>query len=176
MDWSYVPESHRKRTQFVMKRTWISFQDGSCPRVWVELNRRQNLNWFRYRETWEPSDEFFYWSCWKSEVFLVFLILVETSLELAFIVHLADPWSKDEGWSYREDHVVEVHRALGWKSTESPYLTCQLSMFYHWQPVTGVPRTVVRVSTGAKLNDERKRQSIYTGLSPRLWLSNSLYV
>jgi hypothetical protein len=30
----------------------------------------------------------------------------------------------------------------------------------------GVPRIVVRVSVGAELNGEHKRQSIYTGLGP----------
>jgi hypothetical protein len=120
MDWSYVLESHRKRTQFAMKRSRIGFRGGFYPRVWVEFDHRENLNWFRHHETWEPSSEFFCWFHRKSEVFLVFLILEETSLELAFVVRLADPWSEDKGWSHREDHVVEVCWALGCKSVETP--------------------------------------------------------
>jgi hypothetical protein len=103
-----------------MKGIWIGFQGGFHPKVWVEFNHRQNLNWFRHRETWEPSSEFFCRSRRKSEVFLVFLILKEMSLELAFVICLADPWSKDEGWSCREDHVVEVCWALGCKYVETP--------------------------------------------------------
>jgi hypothetical protein len=110
----------QKRTQFAMKRTRIGFQGGSHPRVWVEFSYRQNMNWFRHHKTWEPSGEFFCRSHRKSEVFLVFLILEETSLERAFVVRLIDPWSEDESWSNQEDHVVEIHRALGCKSSETP--------------------------------------------------------
>jgi hypothetical protein len=120
MDWSCVLESHWKRTRFTMKRTWIGFWGGFHPRVWAEFDRWQDLNWFRHHETWEPFGELFCRSRWKSEVFLVFLILEEMSLELAFVVRLANPWSKDEGWSRREDHVVEVRWALGCKSAETP--------------------------------------------------------
>jgi hypothetical protein len=120
MDWSWVSESHQKRIRFAMKRTRIGFQGRFHPRVWVEFDRRWNLNWFRYHETWKPSDEFFCRSHRKSVVFLVILILKETSLELAFVVHLADPWSEDEGWSYREDHVVEVIELLDANPLKAP--------------------------------------------------------
>ena len=64
-------------------------------------------------------------------VFRVIQIFEETALELAIIACLADPRAEDEGLSRREIHVVEVHRALGCKVTESPYLARHLSMFHH---------------------------------------------
>jgi hypothetical protein len=62
---------------------------------------------------------------------MVIRIFKEMALELAIVICLADPWNEDEGWSRREDHVVEVRRALGCSFAESPYLAHQLSMFYH---------------------------------------------
>jgi hypothetical protein len=41
-------------------------------------------------------------------------------LELAFVVHLTNPWSEDEGWSYREDHVVEVVEFLDANPLKAP--------------------------------------------------------
>ena len=38
---------------------------------------------------------------------------------------------------------LEVHRALERNYAEGPYLARQLSMFYHRQPVTGVPGAVI---------------------------------
>ena len=58
-------------------------------------------------------------------------IFEEMALKLAVVVRLADPRAEDENRSRREDHVIEVHRALGCKVAESPYLARQLSMFYH---------------------------------------------
>ena len=58
-------------------------------------------------------------------------IFEEMTLKLAVVVCLADPRAEDENRSRREDHVIEVHRALGCKVAESPYLARQLSMFYH---------------------------------------------
>jgi hypothetical protein len=176
MDWSCVPESHQNRTWLAMKRTWIGFQGRFRPKVWIEFDRRQNLNWFRHRETWEPSDEFFCQSRRKSEVFLVFLILEEMSLELAFVVRLTDSWSEDEGWFRREDHVVEVRWALGCKSAETPLpgtpaVDVLLPIACH-----GIPGIVIQVSTSAELNDECKRHLIYIDSGSRPWSSNSLYV
>ena len=62
---------------------------------------------------------------------MMILIFEETALELAIIACLTDPRTEDEGRSLREDHVVEVHRALGCKVAESPYLARQLSMLDH---------------------------------------------
>jgi hypothetical protein len=146
------------------------------PRVWVEFDHRENQNWFRHHETWEPSDKFFCRFHWKSEVFLVFLILEETSLELAFVVHLTDPWSEDEGWSHQEDHVVEVCWALGCKSVETPLPRAPAIDVLPLIACHGGTRIVVRVLASAKLNGERKRQSMYTSSGPRLWSSNSLYI
>ena len=58
-------------------------------------------------------------------------IFEKMTLKLAVAVRLADPRAKDENRSRREDHVIEVHRALGCKVVEFPYLARQLSMFYH---------------------------------------------
>ena len=63
-------------------------------------------------------------------------------MELAIVVCLTDLGAKDEGDTYRENHVVEVRRALDHEVTENPYLTRQLSVFDDRQPVTGVPGTV----------------------------------
>ena len=58
-------------------------------------------------------------------------IFEEMALKLAVVVRLADPRAEDENRSRREDHVIEVHRGLGCKVAEVPYLARQLSMFYH---------------------------------------------
>ena len=46
------------------------------------------------------------------------------TLELVVVVCLADPGAEDEGGTRRENHVVEVRRALDRKVAESPYLAC----------------------------------------------------
>ena len=65
------------------------------------------------------------------------------TLELAVVVCLANPGAEDEGGSHRENHVVEVRRALDRKVAESPYLARQLSMFDDWQLITGLPRMMI---------------------------------
>jgi len=51
------------------------------------------------------------------------------TLELAVVVCIVDPGAKDEGGTHRENHIVEVRRALDREVTESPYLAHQLSVF-----------------------------------------------
>ena len=51
------------------------------------------------------------------------------TLELAIVVCLADLGAKDEGDTHRENHIVEVRRALDREVTESPYLARQLLVF-----------------------------------------------
>ena len=65
------------------------------------------------------------------------------ALEFAVIVRLADPGAKDEGGSRRENHVVEVRRALDREVTESPYLAHQLSVFDNRQLVMGLSGMMV---------------------------------
>ena len=60
-------------------------------------------------------------------------------MELVVVICLADLGSKDEGDTHRENHVIEVRRALDHEVTENPYLTRQLSVFDDRQPVTGIP-------------------------------------
>ena len=55
--------------------------------------------------------------------------LHEMTLKLAGVLCCADPGAKDEGGSRRENHVVEICRALDREVTESPYLACQLLVF-----------------------------------------------
>jgi hypothetical protein len=43
-------------------------------------------------------------------------------MKVALVVRLANPRSKDEGLSHREDHVVKIRRALDCDCAESPYL------------------------------------------------------
>jgi hypothetical protein len=64
------------------------------------------------------------------------------TLELAIVVCLVDPGAEDEGGTHRENHVIEVRRALGHEVTESPYLGCQLSVFDDRQLITGLPKTM----------------------------------
>ena len=64
------------------------------------------------------------------------------TFELAVVICLADPGAEDEGGSRRENHVVEVHRALDREVAESPYLARQLSVFDDRQLVTGLSRTM----------------------------------
>ena len=61
------------------------------------------------------------------------------TLELAVVVYLADPGAEDECGSRRENHVVEVCRALYRKVAESPYSARQLSVFDDRQLITGLP-------------------------------------
>ena len=89
------------------------------------------------------------------------------ALEFAVIVRLADPGAKDEGGSYRENHVIEVRRALNRDVTESPYLARQLSVFDDRQPIMRVPGMVfegLRHTQNSTLN--AKRRMIYTGSGP----------
>jgi hypothetical protein len=55
--------------------------------------------------------------------------LHEATLELAIVVYLTDLGAKDEHSTYRENHVVEVCRALNHGVAKSPYLARQLSVF-----------------------------------------------
>jgi hypothetical protein len=43
-------------------------------------------------------------------------------LEPAITVSYTDPGTKDEGQTHREDHIIEIHRALEREFTKSPYL------------------------------------------------------
>ena len=93
--------------------------------------------------------------------------LHETTLELAVVVYLTDLGAKDEGDTHRENHIVEVRRALDREVTESPYLARQLSVFDDQQPITGVPRMVfegLRRTQNSIVN--AKRRTIYTGSGP----------
>ena len=58
------------------------------------------------------------------------------------VVSNVDPRAKDEGRSRRENHVVEVRRALKREFTESPYLARQLSVFDDRQLIMGVLETM----------------------------------
>ena len=51
------------------------------------------------------------------------------TLELVVVIFLVDPGAKDEGGTHRENHIVEVRRALDREVTESPYLARQLLVF-----------------------------------------------
>ena len=87
------------------------------------------------------------------------------TFELAVVVCLADPGAKDEGGSRRENHVVEVHRALDREVAESPYLARQLSVFDDRQLATGLPETMfegIQRTQNSIIN--AKRRTIYTGL------------
>ena len=64
------------------------------------------------------------------------------TLELAIVVCLVDLEAKDEGGSCRENHVVEVRRALNREVTESPYLARQQSVFNDRQLIVGLPGTM----------------------------------
>ena len=88
-------------------------------------------------------------------------------MELVVVVSLADPGAEDESDTRRENHVVEVRRALDREVVESPYLARQLSVFDDRQPVTGVPETVFRgLRCTQNLMVNAKRRTIYTGLDP----------
>ena len=89
------------------------------------------------------------------------------NLKLAEVVHYADPGAEDEGGSHRKNHVVEAHRALDREVTESPYLTCQLSVFDNRQLIMGVPGTVFEgLWRTQNLRVNVKRRMIYTGSGP----------
>jgi hypothetical protein len=65
-------------------------------------------------------------------------------LEHAAVVRRANPKAKDEDRTRLENLVeVEVRQALDRDSTESPYLTYQLSVFDDWQHFTGLPEIVI---------------------------------
>jgi hypothetical protein len=64
-------------------------------------------------------------------------------MEKLFAVRLTDPGTKHERRTQREIRlVIEVCRAHEQKSTESPFLTHQLSVFIDWQPTTRLPETM----------------------------------
>ena len=102
-------EPKQKRTRY-----------ADCIRVEVGLLR--NPSWIRSRKLRKLLSELI---CWSR------LVFEESASELAITACLADLGSEDEGSFRWADHVVEVRRALGRKSTERPYLARQLSMFYH---------------------------------------------
>ena len=88
-------------------------------------------------------------------------------MELGVVVCLADLGPKDEGGSCRENHGVEVRRALDYEVTESIYLAHQLSVFDDRQPITGVLGTVfegLQCTQNSTVN--AKRQTIYSGSVP----------
>ena len=66
------------------------------------------------------------------------------TLELAVVICLADLGAKDEGGSHRENHVVEVRRALIHEVAGSPNLARQLSVFDDRQLVTRLPGTMFK--------------------------------
>jgi hypothetical protein len=68
--------------------------------------------------------------------------LHETTPELAVLIYLTDPGTKDESSTRRENHVVEVLQALDHEATKSPYLVHQLSVFDVQQLAMGVPRAM----------------------------------
>ena len=55
--------------------------------------------------------------------------LHETTLELVVVIYLVDPGAENEGSTYRENHVIEVRRALNHEVTKIPYLAHQVSVF-----------------------------------------------
>ena len=63
-------------------------------------------------------------------------------MELAVVVCLADLGAEDEGDSCRENHVIEVRRALDREVVENPYLARQLSVFDDRQLVAELPGTM----------------------------------
>ena len=82
------------------------------------------------------------------------------TLELTVVVCLVDPRAKDEGGTRRENHVVEVHRALDCEVVESPYLARQLSVSVDRQLIMGLPETIIRGASvyaelSGKHEDER---------------------
>ena len=86
-------------------------------------------------------------------------VLHEMTLELAIVVCLIDPGG--------ENHVVEVHRALDRKVTESPYLVCQLWMFDDQQLIMGLPKTMFEgLWCMQNSTVTAKRRMVYTGLDP----------
>ena len=64
------------------------------------------------------------------------------TLELAVVVCLVDLEVEDEGGSRRENHVVEVRRALDREVAERPYLARQPSVFDDRQLVAELPGTM----------------------------------
>ena len=75
------------------------------------------------------------------------------TLELVIVVCLTNLGAKDEGDSHRENHVVEVRRALNREVVERPYLARQLSVFDDRQLVMGYPR---RCSKGSGVRRTRQ--------------------
>ena len=63
-------------------------------------------------------------------------------MKLAVVVCLADPNAEDEGGSHRENHDVELRRALDHEITKSSYLVRQLLVFDDQQLVMGLPGTM----------------------------------
>ena len=93
--------------------------------------------------------------------------LHEMTLELAIVVFHVDLEAEDEGGSRRENHVIEVHRALDREVAESPYLARQLSVFDDLQLVTRLPRTMFEGLRRIKnLIINAKRRTIYTSSGP----------
>ena len=89
------------------------------------------------------------------------------TLELTVVVCLVDPRAKDEGDTRRENHVVEVRRALDHEVAESPYLARQLSVFDDRQHVTGLPEIMfkgLRRTLNSTVN--AKRQTILNWFGP----------